>query len=227
MYKLLIIAAILFLGPLSSEASSWAPFDFTSEYLPIGRIYKPNSIGSPYCSGDLISRNLVLTARHCMFSTNGDYFFKPGFGSDFDIDSVKVKGFKTYGSGPFPGNDWLILILSENLGNDVGWLELSRDNYSPEIELVGYPKSYKDGTKAVRSFDCKIKSYFTNYENNFVQHSCLSNKGMSGAPVLTRNKSGKLVIVGLHVGDYEGSNVAVSGKKLTEFVDKYSSESQR
>lgn len=142
-------------------------------------------------TGFLVGSNLLLTANHCVFQSNGqpksNLAFKPAY--DYGTYNNMSCGWQNlmytanYFSTDDPGDDWCLVELDYSYGSTVGWLVCA--NYNPISSLVnvvvrsiGYPGA--DGYDGQHQYYNigQVSSYNT---NSFITPIYVV-PGMSGGP---------------------------------------------
>ena len=167
---------------------------------PVGRlifeIKTPNGkLQVDYCSGFLVSRNLIITARHCAMHAAGQVlrglvtfgYWRFKTGEDFQVLRTVEAG-RTL--------DFAILEVSGSPGDKFGVIKLDVRDPSPlereQLYLVHHPVGH---SKKVTRFNCMVVAKPI-LGNAFFGHSCDSLPGSSGGPLFA-DVDNKLV--GLHV----------------------------
>ena len=198
--------------------------DFKGELDPVGRITVNQDIqflsknklvtGRPVGTGFLVSPCLVMTAYHVVFgeskSPNAENFsvtFWPG-----EPVVGKPLAWGAYYSVPRnPENDWALVELPEGKcsGLKVGWLappEFAAWELAPKpntIFTAGYPASEYFNTGPdeiwIHKF-CSVRG--TSEEITGFYNDCAIRGGQSGSPVMYRDASGGVRVIGMIQGDY-------------------------
>jgi V8-like Glu-specific endopeptidase len=166
--------------------------------------------GLEWCSGTLITRDLFLTAGHCLISTVDENNEKIRF--DFQIDAVtgKVRGGHEYEVSQVLERidsatyDYAIARLSHAPGDRYGYARIAdRDPGGAELlSLIGHP----DGVPKVVSNGSE--SGASSLGDNWFRHTADTLGGSSGSGVLDQDG----LLVGVHTNggcDTSGGNSAM------------------
>lgn len=170
--------------------------------VPLERTEKPwSAIGylSSICTGTLVARDLVLTARHCVKGQYGSplTFYVNGINGRAPAWSTVKKIWKGTGNpNRNRGKDWAILQLVRPLGDTYGWMTVDVPK-EKAVQLAGYSQDFKQGMTAGIDEVCEIKQTF----EPLIAHDCDGNRGASGGPLM-EIRDGVPVLVGLAVSEY-------------------------
>lgn len=152
------------------------------------------------CTGTLIAKNFILTASHCLFSTQAG---NPLIRNAFFIPAVKTQGHMPYGrfkikrsftvsayaNGPKKANDdidFAVMELEPNkdgkhAGEVVGYTSYwGREDFSSgKVLTLGYPGDLKKDTQYFEN-DCEAKLSY----GNELSLTCDVFRGQSGGPII-------------------------------------------
>jgi protease YdgD len=223
-----LLGVALFAGH-SVFAASWNVFGVDNRVDMTSTSYPWSTIGylDSGCTGTLVARNLVLTAAHCVVENGTMKYignFNPNYIGGYSRRKSWVKR-ATWGSGipeTYRADDWAILELEDNLGDDYGWMG-TESTVRTYVALAGYSEDYHGGQTAGVHVDCQFRDTL----GGFWMHDCDNARGASGGPMFYQNSAGEAYIVAinvaerrdngttsLHLGAYEEShaNIAVPVK---------------
>jgi V8-like Glu-specific endopeptidase len=187
-------------------------------YDAIGRL----SVG---CTATLISRQMILTASHCVFNARGERSsrilrFTPNqihgaAPSSYDTILIDAGTTVPYSDVSTYDKDWALLALDRPVSRVHRPLRLARATPAAGdyVSIVGYSQDYENGNTATAHFDCQVQGQ----NNQSFLHDCDVMRGASGASLLQRNfDTGIYEIVGIESGERR-SNPASDG-----YFDDYS-----
>ena len=180
-------------------------------WTAVGRV---NFSTGGYCSGVLVTSNLVLTAAHCLyFQAARDWYpvqtvsFSAGRAADGPQIQAKAIDYRT--SAAFDPNDktqiknmtydWGLITLDRPIGDEVGFFgvaNVDRDGFAAmharasSFARAGYNA---DALKAAAlQLDCPVDGYFDGLE--LLQHRCPMALGDSGGPIVAFLPEGPAII---------------------------------
>lgn len=184
------------------------------ELSAVGRLMRGNS----YCTATLIGRRLLLTAAHCVVDKDtrtpyplSELSFIAGAGTTHPKPAVGIVAGELGGTHTDANRawDWALLTLSENLGDQTGWIPLRAASpreltqLQSGLTLVGYSGDLANGNIPSTHYGCSIHSV----SRGVIEHDCDMTPGASGGPILVgfqpnglRSKS-TLEIVGINVAE--------------------------
>lgn len=179
----------------------------TGTFTSIGRL-------DSGCTGSVIAPNLILTAAHCLFATDGT--LRPNaftFRSHFRAGTAQVqrRAARAYYGTDRPDEereqDWAVFEL-EASGSAVGApLPIDADMALTAalpyiVSLAGFSGDVRGGAALSLHRNCSVRSRV----GSRLLNDCDSTAGISGAPMLAK-VGGNTVIVGLEVSEYrQGAN---------------------
>lgn len=200
------------------------------------------------CTGTLVGAQLVLTNAHCLLDevtdepTQFNIVFRPNLIQGRSEDVGRVIAYE-YGASPFTGDqteDWALLTLDQPLGDIYGYLGWRTVNFSDadvlaaidsQIGVAGYSADYppaflsgfgSPGETAGLSASCSVLLVVPegDWADSLI-HSCDTNPGASGAPLLALFEDDEYYIVGLHVGSVELlENVTLPTGEQTDVLNR-------
>lgn len=204
--------SLLLLVPTLSEAADHDDrFIERSDQIPhrwVGRLLLDNQI---ICSAFLVSRNIAMTAGHCIFDQQDRVFrnltfqvdlgdFDPKFSQNsrfpqplnrvlrisalrFSPQTNFVNQTSREASEGMIRGDIALLALETSLPADFGFFQLERQvNLGAPAMSIGYPKWQSEGYRVVDP-DCAVRD--TNFDAFLTD--CALDFGNSGGPLVLRN----------------------------------------
>lgn len=193
-----------------------------SNEMPWRAIGRVNIGGRAHCSGTLVAPAIVLTAAHCVYSRTEKKLVVPGIlhflagysKGEFQGHSKVTRYIIGNGfdgtKGPSRSNlahDWALLILSEPLGDSIGFLAMPESwanagteadgkkitlSIDPDIITAGYPGDRSHVLSLEEN--CRISA--TAVKGRVLFTDCIALKGDSGGPIL-QESNGVWSVIGL------------------------------
>ncbi len=170
------------------------------------------------CTATLVTKNLIVTAAHCIFDEKGELLaltFYPNMVSNYARMSSGAA--HTWWGTKDPqnnrGEDWAIIRLKDNLGDSYGWMATTDDKQASTVTLVGYSDDFLNGKTASTHIGCTIREKLP----AFWLHDCDGTRGSSGGPLFYM-KDNQPYIVGVQVAEYR------NGGETSLAVSEYSKD---
>lgn len=212
MKRLLVSCCALLLLGAGFGPDLRQPLHHDQAYRSLVKICAGGGVGC----GVLIGPHLVLTARHCIASPNGQ-IHQGGWveigGQRVNVDTVFLN--RQFDNDPASGQDWAILRLTRPLGFREGWIEcLSLDNdrlQNLPVEIVAYSNNPDDArpefAQGKAAYRCP--GQVPDVGAQIIFHNCAMWGGASGSPLLHRTPEGEYRVVAVN-----SAGVEVEGEKL-------------
>lgn len=192
--------------PITTNAYPWSPIG----YLSTG------------CTGTLVSKDMVVTAAHCVITGAGatakpvwDITFSPNRinGVANDTSGINWMWYGTNDPNKFREHDWALIRLTNPLGNKYGWMGTKTREDIDRVTIAGYSGDYNSGRTATANIGCYVKKR----SGNLWLHDCDTTRGSSGGPMFTMlNNSPE--ILGINVSERRnGGEVSLT---LPEYAEK-------
>lgn len=192
-------------------------------YSAIGLLkveYNHNIIS--YRTGFMINKNTILTAGHNLNDqrTNPNQLqeklgspinitYYPGLSQNSSVYKPCSSIKQIYFPSNFvknPNEDYGIIVLSENVGEQTGWFDLKIYNdelFENDIFSAGYPlnKTTNNNT-CYHLFEGKGNISSVNKSQGIIVNNILTSYGQSGSPVWYTDENNKSYVIGIQVASH-------------------------
>jgi protease YdgD len=226
-FVFILIFSLILSGKLVANQSSVIGADNRSivtephlekPFSMIGKLrYKKSSKHNPtHCTASLVGPNLILTNAHCVFWVSDtrpqkifehmNFVFIPADTPNKANLEITATWLYTGTKDPirFVSADYTLLRLSQHIGNELGYFDISNDHFNQlkgrTISTAGYSGDIKGGKYMTTHQNCKITNVHADNANQnaaFLKHNCDTTAGASGSPLYVKNGE-QYTIVGLH-----------------------------
>jgi V8-like Glu-specific endopeptidase len=188
---------------------------FFIDGTPVGHLYLrlPDGQTTPWCTGLAVSRNVVLTARHCVYNEQGEYY--PEKGMLFVLHQVYPAGGEVYQLDLPPietGKENLDFVLLNSKTAFVGQLKIPTVGGDVEPGAKLYIYHYPgESLLTLTENKCNAAEALEGVSQpDFLNHTCTVESGSSGAPILDDD----FRLVGLHTNGGKGPTTIDSAPKV-------------
>ncbi|PDZ00304.1 hypothetical protein COD89_30980 [Bacillus thuringiensis] len=170
-----------------------------------------SNTGEYGCTGWMVGPKTLVTAAHCVNGGTTSMTVSPGKnGGSNPYGTAKISQVyisPNYINTENPGDDWAVININRNLGDQTSWFGYNSGLPNGSITITGYPgdKSYGQMWTGVGSIEWST--------GNIAYHNVDTFGGQSGAPVYDYRRE----VYAIHVG-YDGNYNKNRAARITSEV---------
>jgi protease YdgD len=207
----------------ASDEVAWNVFGNDDRKPMTSHKYPWSTIGylSNGCTATLVSRDVILTAAHCLYDSTTfelrtwivftpNRIYKKSRDKTYKLLQVwtgaEQLGYKSR-------EDWAFAKLESPIGDKYGWMGVTVKNRDT-VTLAGYASNYHNGETASVHVGCKVRRRL----NGLFFHDCDMGRGASGGPVFFIEEE-KAFIIGVNIAEYRDKSEA--SLPVPEYEEKH------
>jgi hypothetical protein len=180
------------------------------------------------CVAAAISRHLLLTTAHCVepLAGGGDAYIEASY--EYGLSAAvayrpSVIFHELHRQGRFSADDYAVLYVPQRLPAPVRPFRIDPSDTASarsDLEMIGFSSDVESGRALLRDPSCRAhpevaRSGEWSGERRVIFHDCSFTSGASGSPLIYRDPSGDVMLVGIHASEFTANRTNLPHLELT------------